>query len=75
MKSYHYEAVVYEGEIFCVECLPDGISEHSDDVMPIFANSEWDYTPICCKCGCEHDYVSIIPHDVNWQHDGDLFDI
>ena len=50
MKSYDYYAVVYDCEIFCNKCLPDGVSVESENVMPIFADSEWDYIPVCCRC-------------------------
>ena len=60
MKSFDYEAVVFESEIYCTECLPDGIGEEDEDVQPIFADSEWDYAPVCCNCGGIHDYMSIL---------------
>lgn len=60
MKSYDYEAVTYDCDIYCTGCLPDGVSDESEGVFPIFADSEWDYIPVCCECGYEHDYVSII---------------
>jgi len=43
MKSYDYDAVVYEGAVYCVECLPEGVS--TDDASPIFASDELDHTP------------------------------
>ena len=60
MKSYDYYAVVYDSEIYCTECLPSGINAESEGVMPIFADSEWDYIPVCCECGCEHDYINLL---------------
>lgn len=60
MKSYDYEAVVYEASVCCVECLPTGVSVNDDDVSPVFADSEWDYYPVCDVCGAEHDYVQLI---------------
>jgi len=63
MKSYHYNAVVYGGDVYCVECLPDDVDVHGDDVDPIFADSEWEYVPVCEKCGVEHDYVTIIKEE------------
>lgn len=59
MYSYDYEAVVYDGEIYCVGCLPEGVSVDSDEVSPIFADSEWDYYPVCADCGTVHDYVNL----------------
>lgn len=59
MKSYDYEAVTHDGDIYCTGCLPEGVSINDEEVSPIFAGSEWDYIPDCCVCGCEHDYVSL----------------
>jgi len=58
MKSWDYEAVVYDGDIYCVECLPKGVSV--EDAYPIFADSEWEIAPVCCSCGYVHDYVNIL---------------
>lgn len=60
MKSYDFDAVVYDGEIYCIGCLPKNVSVKSEDVHPIFADSEWTYYPVCCECQTEHDYVSLI---------------
>lgn len=60
MKSWEYEAVGYEGEIYCVKCLPNGIDMQSGDASPIFACTEWDAYPVCCVCGHEHNYVDLI---------------
>ena len=62
MKAWDFDAVTYEADVYCIECLPEGVSHHSDDCYPIFADSEWDYTPICCVCGCEHDYVTVLQY-------------
>lgn len=58
MKTYDFDAVAYDGEVYCNECCP--VSVDHDDVMPIFADSEWDYVPVCCICGMEHEYMSIL---------------
>lgn len=58
MKSYDFKAVIYEGEVYCMECLPEGVPY--DDWYPIFADSEWDYAPCCDKCGKVHDYMTIL---------------
>ena len=60
MKSYDYKAVTYDGEVYCIDCLPKEIDINDEEVMPIFADSEWDYVPVCCVCGYEHDYVIIL---------------
>ena len=64
MKSYDFDAVIYNGEIYCVECLPDGVDVNDEDVLPIFADSEWCSFPVCIVCQRSHDCVSIIGIDV-----------
>ena len=59
MQAFDFEAVVYDGEIYCVNCLPDGVDVESDEVSPVFADSEWDYYPVCAECGAVHDYVNL----------------
>jgi len=61
MKSYDYDAVFYDGEIYCNECCPVNLND--EDVMPIFADSEWESYPVCCECGYEHDYMNIIDEE------------
>ena len=58
MKSFDYNAMVYDGDVYCVVCLPDGVT--TEDADPIFADSEWASVPVCCECGESHDYVSVI---------------
>lgn len=60
MKSFDFYAVTYDANVFCVECLPVGVSVDSPEVSPIFADSEWDYVPTCDACGAEHDYVTVL---------------
>jgi hypothetical protein len=60
MNSCDYNAVTYDGEVYCTGCLPDGISVDDGEVDPIFAGSEWEYIPTCDHCGATHDYVSLI---------------
>ena len=59
MKSWEFDAVVYDGEIYCVECLPEEARIKEDEAWPIFADSEWDHYPICDNCGMEHKYVGL----------------
>ena len=59
MKSFDFEAVVYDGEVYCIECLPEGINPEANEVRPVFAGSEWDYYPSCAECGTVHEYVSL----------------
>lgn len=69
MHCSDYEAVVYDGDIYCVGCLPegvevDGIDANGDDICtPIFACSEWDSYPVCDHCGEVHDYVTLLNYD------------
>ena len=60
MNASDYDAVIFNYEVYCIECLPAGVDVESDEVQPIFADSEWDYIPSCCVCGKSHDYVSVI---------------
>lgn len=59
MKAWDYEAMTWDASVYCVECLPSGVSR--EDAYPIFADSEWDcFPPTCDTCSTIHDYVSII---------------
>ena len=60
MKAWDFEAVVYDGSVYCVECLPAGVSVDDDTVSPIFADSEWDSAPTCDMCGEAHDYMHVM---------------
>lgn len=68
MHAFDYEAVVYEGEIYCTGCLPEGVSVESDEVSPIFADSEWDYYPICSVCGETHTYMNLTAEGRKFEH-------
>lgn len=69
MKSFDYDAVTYDGDIYCVECLPAEISVDSEEVRPCFASDEFDFTPVCCNCGTEHDYMAVIGSPENFYAD------
>jgi hypothetical protein len=64
MHSFDFEAVTYDGAVYCVGCLPKGVSVDDEDVMPIFADSEWDHKPVCDHCHEAHDYMN-----VRWPYD------
>ena len=64
MKDFDYDAVIYDGEVYCKECLPSGIRLNNADVSPIFAGSEWDSFPICCACGEQHTYMNLTEHGI-----------
>ncbi len=60
MQPYDYEAVIWDSEVYCIECLPDTVKVTHEDVSPIFAESEWDSYPTCCWCHTVHDYVNLL---------------
>ncbi len=72
MKAYDFEAVVYDGAVYCIDCCP--VSAEDDNVMPIFADSEWDTAPVCDKCGAVHDYVTVLETESEEEADEDGFD-
>ena len=59
VKCDHHEAVMFDGCVYCVECIPEGVDLKSEEVQPIFAGSEWDVYPVCDECGEEHTYVAL----------------
>ena len=59
MKAWDYLAVTYNAGVCCIDCLPIELDVESDGVFPIFADSEWDYYPVCDACGTKHDYVNL----------------
>lgn len=56
----YFRAVVYDGEVRCVECLPPGITIDSGEVDPILAGEEWCGPAICRICRFEHDYMKTV---------------
>lgn len=60
MNTSEYKAVGYEHKIYCIKCLPVGVTTDDLDVAPVFADSEWDVYPVCAVCGCVHDYVVLL---------------
>lgn len=60
MKSFDFYACTYGNEVYCNGCLPPNIGVDSDEVSPIFADSEWDYTPCCSVCGEPHEYIVLL---------------
>lgn len=59
MNAFDYDAVIYDGDVYCISCLPETVSE--DEYEPIFADSEWQEYPVCCECEETHFYVKILP--------------
>jgi hypothetical protein len=60
MFAYDYDAVTYDGSVYCTECLPGSAAKHPEEIDPIFADSEWDTPPVCENCGEEHTYMTIL---------------
>ena len=71
MFAYDYECVLYDGDFYCVECLPAGVDDDSEEVDPIFASAELNSAPTCCVCGAEHDYMTILDEDDKPQGETD----
>lgn len=63
MKTFDFYAAIYDNDVYCIECLPSGVNAESEDVLPIFADSEWYYIPICIHCGHVHDYINLLEED------------
>ena len=59
MKSYDFNAVVYDGSVYCTGCLPVGIDVDDAEVQPIFADEEWDSPAECESCGELHEYMNL----------------
>jgi hypothetical protein len=56
-KAWDYDAVAYDGGVYCVDCLPKGVDD--EDVTPIFATDEVDHAQVCDRCGAVHDYMNV----------------
>jgi hypothetical protein len=74
MKAYgkEYYAVGYNMQDYCVGCLPDGVDMFSGNCLPILADSEWDYVPVCCVCGKEHTYMKILNPEATCKKRSDI---
>lgn len=71
MRAYDFEACIFNSEIYCEECLPNGVDINTPGVYPIFADDEWDYYPVCCECGTVHSYVSLTEAGEEYEHYAD----
>ena len=62
MKSFDYDAYIFDGAVLCCACITGLtiLGEEDPDLSPIFADSEWDYFPCCSICESEIDYVALI---------------
>jgi hypothetical protein len=52
-------AVVFEGCVYCVGCLPLGVTVDDAEVSPIEPDEQWDAAAACERCGLEHDYMNV----------------
>jgi len=59
MKAWEFNAVTYDGDVYCAGCLPEGVALDDEGVSPLFASDEWDGPAFCEHCGEEHDYMSL----------------
>lgn len=65
MKASDFNACTYNGEIYCIDCLPNcpccdhPITTNDPSVSVIFASDEVDSYPICSVCGTQHTYPSL----------------
>ena len=41
----------YDGEIYCIGCLPDGVNANNSEVTVFDSFKEWDELPECSACG------------------------
>jgi hypothetical protein len=55
-----FAAVVYDGDVRCIECLPPGVDIDSAEVDPILAGEEWCGPAVCRICRFEHDYMRVV---------------
>lgn len=59
MKEHDYAAVVFEGSVYCVGCLPIGVTVDDAEVSPIEPDEKWDAPAVCERCGFEHAYMNV----------------
>lgn len=57
MESWNFDAVTFDGDVYCNECLP--VDLDSEGVYPILASSKVDRYPACAVCGKKHDYMEL----------------
>jgi len=69
MMLFEFDAVTWNGDVYCIGCLPKNVDIDDESVTPIYAQDEVDEIQVCCECGCEHDYMSVRIRD-----EGDILD-
>lgn len=58
-QPFYYGGYTYDGGCYCPKHLPKGVKPDGEGTHPIFADSEWDYTPSCDVCHKKFDYVQL----------------
>jgi hypothetical protein len=71
MKTSHFEAVLYEDDVYCIKCLPKGVTRKQ--VNPLDSREIWAQAPTCCVCGMEHysEAPSGAPADLTEEEEED----
>lgn len=83
MHCADYDAVEYDGEIYCVGCLRELFMKELDtsrevdrameNATPIFAGGEWCYpAPRCAECGEVHTYMDVLDIPDGLNADGSI---
>ena len=60
MKSYDFDFMTGNSSIYCGDCIREK-KIPIDSLLPIFADSEWDYYPVCDICGAVDENINFIP--------------
>lgn len=71
MRDWEYDVVAYEGDYYCVDCLPEGVGPEDEGCDPVFGQSEVDFYPVCCECAAVHDYMNKLNADTEEREDAD----
>lgn len=56
MKGYNVVGYAYNGDIYCPDC---GSEFSEEEKTPIFADTEFDFIPVCAECGTELEDYSL----------------
>jgi len=64
MKSYDFDFMTGNSSIYCGDCIREK-KIPIDSLLPIFADSEWDYYPVCDICGAVDENIVFLRKDVN----------
>lgn len=67
MKSYDVVGWVLDGEAYCPAHKPADLPD--EQAYPIFADSEWDYYPVCGECRERIEDVSLTSDGAKYEHE------